>query len=456
VLIYRTSKVVCKMKIIVAGLGYVGLTLALTLADVGFVVVGIDKDKKKIEKLSAGIPTLYEPQIKYYLNSTLSSGNMNFAENIPKENEEATFIVCVGTPVDEKTHEPLLENLKNVVKEIGQNLKKGDHVIIRSTVPVGTTRNIVKPILEQQSNLKTPDDFYLSSAPERTLQGLALQELRQLSQIIGGIDKNSTDKTASIFNRITRTIVRVSSIEAAELIKLFDNTYRDITISIGNMYGKICEKLDLDAREVIEAANYGYVRNKILFPGAGVGGGCLVKDPHLLLYSLKNDVDLGLIRISRQINESMPKDMIKLIESSFDHESRKISDSKILILGFAFKGVPETDDVRYSPTLEIVDYLKGKGAKLYGYDPVISNEIINGLGVEYVKDIIDGNAYDSVIIMNNNPRFKNLYFKKLTNSNSSLLVVDGWYLYDGLSLWRSGIKYFALGSHFVPSSKNLD
>jgi UDP-N-acetyl-D-mannosaminuronic acid dehydrogenase len=434
------------MQINVLGLGYVGLTLALTLANVGFKIIGIDKDKEKIAKLQQGIPTLYEPQIEQLLKSVLLSGNISFAEDIQKIEEQVVYIISVGTPIDNQTQEPNLTNLKNVVKEVGESIKKDDMVIVRSTVPVKTARNIIKPELENISNLKCPSDFYLATAPERTLQGAALKELRQLSQIIGGINEESVEKAASIFNKTTKTIVKVSSLEAAELIKLLDNTYRDITISVGNMCGKICKELDLDAREVIESANYGYSRNKILFPGAGVGGGCLVKDPYLLIASLKGKLELELVKSSRRINDSMIDETIKLIKNGFKKVGREIENSKILILGFAFKGVPDTDDIRFSPTLPIVDFLKEQKSMLFGFDPVVPSKTIKELGVKGVPDFETG-EYDCVIIMNNNPKFRNIDFKKIEDKTKMpILVIDGWYLYDKKYLDTIGIKYFPIGS----------
>jgi UDP-N-acetyl-D-mannosaminuronic acid dehydrogenase len=433
------------MKIVVIGLGYVGLTLALTLSDVGFKVEGIDKDSRKISKLNIGQPTLYEAKIQTILLNALESNSITFHENISKSNDNRIFIVSVGTPIDDLSN-PLIGNLENAVKEVGQNLRKGDTVIVRSTVPVGTTRTVVKKILEDESGLKAASEFSLASAPERTLQGLALEELRNLSQIIGGIDEKSIENAVSIFNKITRTIVRVSSLEAAELIKLFDNTYRDITISIGNLFGKICEELKLDAKEVINAANYGYSRNKILFPGAGVGGGCLVKDPYLLLASMKGKIDLNLIKTSRKINDSMILDTINLIEQSFDKASRKIDDAKILVLGFAFKGYPNTDDIRFSPTLPIIEYLKKMNAKIFGYDPVVPEKEIKNLGISYTSNIYSEKKFDTIIIMNNNPEFKNLNFEKIQDKKTPLIVIDGWYLYDVETMKKMNIEYYAIGS----------
>lgn len=432
-------------KINVLGLGYMGLTFALKLAECDFRVIGIDKDSKKINLLKEGIPSLYEPQIDLILKMNLASGNIQFNEKLQPNDDQTCYIVCVGTTINQEKS-PILYNLKNSVREVGSVLKKNDLVIIRSTVPVGTTRKIVKPILESESGLLV-GDFFLASCPERTLQGAALEELQKLSQIIGGYDENSIEQAANIFGRITKILVRVSSLEVAELIKLLDNTFRDITISIGNLCGKICQELNLDAKEVIESANYGYVRNKILFPGAGVGGGCLVKDPYLLLDSVHTKFNLDLIKSARQINDSMINDFKKLIESSFKKVNRQIKGSRILILGFAFKGYPQTDDIRFSPTIPVVNYLKDQGGLLYGYDPIVSEASIRQLSVQFVDDIYTNGPYDCVVIMNNNTKFRNIDFKKLENSNKlPLLVLDGWYLYDLKIMSKLGIEYKAIGS----------
>lgn len=434
------------VEIKVMGLGYVGLTLAISLADVGFKVQGIDTDKNKIKKLSQGQPTIYEPQIDHMLNSAIKNNKIEFLDTINNNKESVVYIICVGTPIAKPSNEPNLDNLNKVIEEIGKNLKKEDLVIVRSTVPIGTTTKIIKPTLEKISKLSSGQDFSLASAPERTLQGSALQELRQLSQIIGGVDHKSVEKASLIFGKLTRTIVKVSSIEAAELIKLLDNTYRDITISIGNLSGKICNQLGLDAREVIESANYGYSRNKILLPGAGVGGGCLVKDPYLLLASVKGVQGLDLIKNARIINDSMIDDTIELIKSGFKKTDKNILNSKILVLGFAFKGTPFTDDIRFSPTIPIIKFLKDNNAEVFGYDPVVSKEDFSSLNIKQIKDIYQEHDFDCVIIMNNNPNFKNIDFKKLFGNKNNSLVIDGWYMYDKDSLEKIGIRYFALGS----------
>ena len=432
------------MRVNVIGLGYVGLTLALVLANVGHKVTGVDINKKIIELLKSGKPTMYEPQLEYMLKSNLEKRNIEFSTTL-SNNNASYHIVSVGTPIDENKM-PVFNYLSNTLTQVGQVLNKGDIVILRSTVQVGVTRNTAKPILEKISQLRCPDDFHLAFCPERTLQGNALEELRKLSQIVGGIDEESIEKATKLFHTISKTIVKVSSLETAEMIKLVDNTYRDVTISIGNMIGKICTKLGLDAKEVIESANYGYDRNKVLFPGTGVGGGCLRKDPYLLLSSFGNDKTLDLVRSARELNDSMIQETIELIKKGFNEIRKKIKGSRILVLGFAFKGEPKTDDIRYSPTIPLVEYLKKEDAILDGYDPVVPAESIQNLGVNPTS-LGEFRKYDCVIIANNSNEFKNLNFEKFGEENPNLLlVIDGWYLYDSKILnQQPGLRYLALG-----------
>jgi len=432
------------VKVNVLGLGYVGLTLALVLANVGHKVTGVDIDKKRIELLKSGKPTMYEPQLEYVLKSNLEKRNIEFSTSLSKDSS-SYHIVSVGTPINDKK-EPILDYLSNALSQVGQVLNKGDTVILRSTVPIGVTRNTAKPILEKTSKLKCPEEFHLAFCPERTLQGNALEELRKLPQIVGGIDEKSVEEATKLFHTMSKTIVKVSTLESAEITKLIDNSYRDITISIGNMIGKMCSKLGIDAKEVIESANYGFDRTNVLFPGAGVGGGCLRKDPYLMLSSLDNSRILDLVRTAREVNDSMTQETIELIEEGFNKLGKKIRGARILILGFAFKGEPKTDDIRYSPTIPIIEFLKKEGAILDGYDPVVPHESIKSLQVNPTS-IGECSNYDCVIIANNNNEFKNLNFEKFGNENSdTLLIIDGWYLYDSKILnQQPGLRYLALG-----------
>lgn len=436
------------MAICVLGMGYVGLTLALVLAEEKQRVYGIDIDKSKIEKLSKLKPVIYEPGIINLLREVSRSGFFSAHEKLSENmiKEISTYILCIGTPINEAKDQPVLDYLIKSFETLLKKLKSNDLIIIRSTVPVGTANGILRKLItEKRPDLILGKNIFLASAPERTVEGNALDELRKLPQIVGSNDPTSIDKTASIFNKITKTVIRVSSFESAEVIKLIDNTFRDVSIALGNQFGLLAEKLGLDINQIIDAANYGYNRNKILRPGAGVGGPCLVKDPYFLLSSVSDKVDIPLIRLARKINESMPHHVVELIEEIYSSTSKSIASSNILILGFAFKGVPQTDDTRSSPTIGVVDELRKKGANLFGYDPMVSSVEIEKFGVNSttLQNLPD---IDCIVIMNNNPHYQNLDFTKILEKSSKPIgFLDGWQMFKPTLMEELGFVYRGIG-----------
>ncbi|MFC1612669.1 nucleotide sugar dehydrogenase, partial [Patescibacteria group bacterium] len=266
-------------QICVIGMGYVGLTLALTFSDLGFKVIGVEKREKVINSLTQGRAHFFEAGLNQILKRELGK-SFKFLTNL-EESLSDIYIVAVGTPAD-FGRKPDFSGLKEVSQQIGKVLKKDDLIILRSTVSPGTTRSFVIPLLEQESGLRAGTDFYVSFAPERTIEGDALNELKTLPQVIGGINSKSALYTADFFNKITLQTILVNSLEAAEMVKLANNLCRDVNFGFANELALICDKFNLDANEVIEAANSGYPRNKIASPSPGVGGYCLTKDPYIL------------------------------------------------------------------------------------------------------------------------------------------------------------------------------
>ena len=368
------------MKIHIVGLGYTGQTLAAVLADVSYTVYGSDIDSNVLDLLRRGQTHVFEKNLSEYIEKFINKKIFVGKPDEIYKNDFDVHIVCVHTPIDKETKKSRLEAIRSAFIEIRDNLKKGQLVILRSTVPVGTTRNFVKPILEQ-SGLKAGEDFYLVFAPERTMQGVALSELRVLPQIIGGLNDASVNEAVKLFRKVTPTIVCVSSPEAAELIKLIDNSYRDIKFAYAQEIAMYCKKNGLNAFEVIHAANQGYPRNAIPLPSPGVGGGCLSKDPYILLDSAKKSGEnLMLVKTAREVNESMPKKVFEDIKTHFD-----LNGKKVFIAGFAFKGDPETNDLRDSPTLELLNHFSGSNVNIFGYDPVVEDWKIKSLGVTPVN-----------------------------------------------------------------------
>lgn len=432
----------------VIGLGYVGLTLAVTLAKTKILVYGIDCEKEKVEKLSSGIPTLYEPGMDKLLKRVIQNGSFKVHNSLNGKikNEVDTYIVSVGTPLDDNTKKPMLNHIEDSIREIAKFLKKGDLVVMRSTLPVGTTRNVIKKLIEENTGFVLGQDFYLSFAPERTVEGNALEELNELPQIVGAIDIESADKTANIFNKITKTVIRMSSFESSEVVKLIDNASRDVNLAMANIFGLVFEKLGLKSKEIIEAANYGYSRNRIFRAGAGVGGPCLVKDPYFLIDSVKSEMDLPLISLARKINESMPNHVIDLIEQEYQKINKPLENSKVLILGFAFKGTPPTDDIRFSPTIPVLEYLKNKKANIYGYDPQVNEEVIKDLGVNPINPN-EVSGIECILIMNNNKIYLDINYDLLIkNSNTPIILIDGWQLLDDDLIKELGFEYRCVGN----------
>jgi len=372
-------------KIAIYGLGFVGLTLAATLANNGLNIIAVDSDHDVIHNLKNNKVHFFEKGLTEMLINISNINPITFLNNVSTSDMDV-HIVCVGTPTD-KNGKPDLKDILKVSDTISKNIKKNDLVIFRSTVPVGTMRNIILPQLEK-NGLQCGADFSLSFAPERTVEGDALKELSSLPQIIGGIDQRSADQCKSLFNRITQTIIQVDSLEEAELVKLLNNTYRDLVFSFANEVSTICDNYNINAFNLIHAANNGYPRNKIPTPSPGVGGTCLSKDPYIYSNPItSNKLDIKLGKVSRSINNKGAEYVYKKIDKfAFDHKLL-INNLKILIVGIAFKGAPETSDTRGSAAVELLNIL-GKSSNLSIKDYVIKPNELKKLNIKIVEDSV--------------------------------------------------------------------
>jgi len=437
----------------VYGLGFVGLTLSAVFANNDLIVTGIDSNQKVIESLKAGKPHFYEKGLESLLSFLNKKNPIRFVSN-PDEASIDVHIVSVGTPLSE-AGKPELEHLTEVTRTISKKIKKNDLVIYRSTVPVGTTRTILIPILEE-NQLIAGQDFYVAFAPERTVEGNALQELSSLPQIIGGINHASVEMASKLFNKITATVVEVSSLEEAEIAKLINNTHRDLTFSFANEIAYICDHFNINAFKLIEAANEGYPRNPIAKPSPGVGGICLSKDP--ILYSnpygkLNRPPVLG--KISRQINSIGDEYVLEKINEYCKITSKDLKKLKIFLIGLAFKGMPETSDIRNSVALDLLKKLPNP-KNIYIKDFVVPKEIISSLGHHPVDQVIDGfKDADIVLIMNNhyqNNRFD--IFQALNSTKENALFFDGWNLFDPKEIEGFRNTVYATMGYISKNEKN--
>ncbi len=414
-------------KICVVGLGYVGLTLSVVLAEKGFQVYGSTKSEELAEQLRNGKPHFHERGLEVLLKKFVNK-NLFISAEIPQDIPMDVFIISVGTPLDKATKKPIISHIESAVTDVAKCLRSGGLVVLRSTVPVGLTRSYVLPILQKYQS----ERFYMAFAPERTIEGKALSELKYLPQVVGGVDEESLNKASEIFIQVTKTIIRVSSLETAEMIKILDNSYRDLTFAFANEMAMVARHLGLNAVELIEAANFGYPRTNVPVPGF-VGGACLEKDPHILVdFATTAGYTPRLVAMARTINESLPVFTADLVKKHCTVHGKDITSAKIFVSGLAFKGRPENDDLRGSPTVNLLDCLKDAGAKnIFGHDFVVKPEAIAGLGITPCALEEGFNGADCVLFMNNHESYEYLDIEKLLPQlNSPALFFDGWHMFD--------------------------
>ena len=434
-------------EVMILGMGYVGLTLAVILADRGFLVHGFDVNEALIEKLKNKELPFYERGMDKYLRKLVGNG-LRLTTSL-NESRADVYIITVGTPIDKSTMRPRDEFIRKAAKTIGAILKNNDLVILRSTVPVGLTRTTVLPILEEESSLKAGEEFYLAYCPERTAEGRALKELRENPQIIGGIDSRSIELASRLFNENTHTVVDVGSLEAAEMCKLLDNTYRDTIFAYANQMAMLCEKEGLDLNELTSKVNLNYGRNVIPKPSPGVGGACLSKDPYILMHNFeRHGLSTTFIQEGRRINESAPRWIYERSQKLLSSLEKDIAQARVFIIGFAFKGSPETSDLRESTTLWFLDELHIQGvSNIWGYDAIVDDNQIENLGVTSCS-LEDGfKDADAVFIMNNHRSYADLkLFQLIDTMNKPALFYDGWNTFDPADIKNiPGITYAGVG-----------
>jgi UDP-N-acetyl-D-mannosaminuronic acid dehydrogenase len=425
------------------------------MADAGFLVTGVEIDDIKFKKLINGESHIHENGLSEMLNEQLNKG-LFISKSIPDNAD--VYIIAVGTPINLKSDGskyPKLDFIIDAAENIGGVLKNGDLVVLRSTVPIGTCRDIVLPILEKVSGLKGGIDFHLAFAPERTAEGNALKELRSLPQIIGGLNKDSLEATAAIFRDLTSILVRVDSLESAEMAKLMNNTFRDYIFAYSNQMAQIASFYNINIFNVIKAANEGYLRDPIPLPSPGVGGPCLTKDPYIFAdVSAKINQNDLIFRTSRNINESMHEFVFDNICKQLLVCGKKMQDCRILFAGLAFKGYPETGDLRNSTSIEIAKLFMTFAKNLYGYDSVASEEEIIGFGLKPVNLANGFDNIDLVLFLNNSKQFEKInVFDMVRKMADKPIIFDGWNLfrwedivgvrpavYMGLSFCKTTIK----------------
>lgn len=437
----KIDRKLVREKICVVGLGYVGLTLAVTMAEAGFKVLGVEKNDVVRNKLRGGKPHFFETGLDRVLERVLANGQFTVSENIGSEPD--VFIITVGTPLGENG-EARLDMVQEAAEMVAEQATSGALVIMRSTLKLGTTRDLIFPVLR-----KRLADFDLAFCPERTLEGQALKELLALPQIVGGINQRSTIRAANLFQMITPTVVRVSSPEAAEMIKLVDNSQRDVAFAYSNEVAKICDQSGVSALEVIKAGKLGYPRTNLFMPGP-VGGPCLSKDPHILAEGARQKgVVADLTLTARKVNESQPEQVAEQLRHLM--ESLGIAKPKrIALCGLAFKGRPATDDLRGTVAIDIFREIRNvfRLSNYVGYDPMVGPLEIEALGLNPVESLDEAFAESElVLILNNHTQFEMMDVGRLSRlMASSGFIYDFWGQFDPEKIdLASNVGYGGLG-----------
>ncbi|MBP2292296.1 nucleotide sugar dehydrogenase [Azospirillum rugosum] len=430
----------------VLGLGYVGLTLAVAMADAGFQVHGVEVRGEVLDKLARGIPHFHEPGLTEKLRHVVARDRFSFGRTPEGCERCSVFIITVGTPLgaDGQVRTDMIEA---ATRQVADCIHDGDLVILRSTVKLGTTRNIVAPILRA-----TGKRFDIAFCPERTLEGQALIELNQLPQIIGAESVEVAARAAQIFGMLTPTTVKVSTLETAEMIKLVDNTYRDVTFAFANEIARLCNAMEVSALEVSRAGKLGYPRTQLPLPGP-VGGPCLEKDPHILIESARQfGVDMDITAAGRRINESQPIEVSVFLEQLTGSMQGFPKAPTISLMGLAFKGRPATDDLRGTMAKPLYDELRTRfpNARWRGFDAVVAPDDIRGFGLEpagSMAEAVDG--ANLAVILNNHPVFTSMPLPDLASRmDRPGVIYDFWNNFNSREVdLPEGTAYVALGSH---------
>lgn len=400
------------MKISVIGIGYIGLPTAAILATHGFEVIGVDVNESLINNVARGRTDISEPGLSIIVKAAVKSRGLSCQKQL---SESDVFIICVPTPFT-KDKEADLSFVVQAAESIVPVLRKGNLVILESTVPPSTTEKILKPLLEK-SRLIAGVDFYLAHCPERVLPGNLLTELIQNDRIIGGMNEESSIKAKKLYETFVDGNIYSTDATTAELAKLMENTYRAVNIALANEFALIAENLGINIIEGINLANK-HPRVNIPLPGAGVGGHCIPIDPWFIVEMAPENS--RLISLALKINEDMPNHMTSLIKDAFLEAKKEIKNSKIVILGVAYKG--DINDARETPANPIIQKLKELGSEVIIYDPIVTH-----FALPIEKDIKKAvSSADALVIVTDHSEFKRLNFKEIsTLMNKHPILIDG-------------------------------
>ena len=382
----------------VVGLGYVGLPLAVEKAKAGFKTIGFDIQPEKVGMVNKGQNYIGDV-VDSDLKALVEKGMLKATNNFDFIKEVDFIAICVPTPLD-KHQQPDISYVKSSAQAISSHFKRNTIIVLESTTYPGTTTELIMPILENGSGLKCGKDFYLAFSPERVDPGNLVYKTKNTPKVVGGAGKDATEVVAAMYRAVLDSdVCEVSSPEVAEMEKILENTYRNVNIALVNELAMLCEKMDIDVWEVIDAAKtkpYGF---QAFYPGPGLGGHCIPLDPYYLSWKAREfGFHTSMIESSMMINDKMPEYCAERASKILNNFKKPLNGSAILVLGVAYKA--DIDDYRESPAISVIKELKKYNAQVEYYDPWVKSYKDEG-NVYYSLDKIDGgiiSKYDLVII----------------------------------------------------------
>jgi UDP-N-acetyl-D-glucosamine dehydrogenase len=387
----------------VMGLGYVGMPLVVAFAEAGFTVIGVDPDGRKVDTIRRGdshIQDVPAEQVSRLVNAGLIRATTDFAALA----EADCVSICVPTPL-RKTGDPDMSFILSATGELAKYMHPGMIVVLESTTYPGTTREILLPKLGAEKNLTAGEDFFLAFSPERVDPGRTDWTTYNTPKVVGGITETCSELAAAWYAQALKTVIPVSSAEAAEMTKLLENTFRMINIGLVNEMAIMCNQLGIDVWEVIDAAAtkpFGFMR---FTPGPGLGGHCIPIDPLYLSWKLKEvKYNARFIELASEINTSMPRYVVGRVQDALNEAGKAIKGTRILVLGAAYK--PDIDDLRESPALDVIGLLEKKGAHVSYHDPYIPAFKHEGMEMHSEPDAMKAvEAADCVVIITNHKAY---------------------------------------------------
>ena len=398
-----------KYDVAVIGLGYVGLPLAIQATSSNLKVYGYDIDENKISNYNLGKSTIEDISDKE-LKASLEKGL--FLSSDPKYlSESETIVISVPTPLTD--YQPDLSYVKAAAETIAENITKNQIIILESTTYPGTTVEVLIPVIEEISNLKAGVDFFVGYSPERIDPGNDTWNFKNTPKVISGINDESLSKIENFYEQIIDSVVRVSGTKEAEMVKLLENTYRHVNIALINELAILCNMLEIDIWEVVNAAKTKPFGFESFRPGPGVGGHCIPVDPNYLSFKTRQiGKPVRFVELAQEINNSMPSYVVSRLLEKMNLLEKPFKNSKILILGVAYK--KDIGDVRESPAIGIIENLFERGVNVKYYDPFVDSILVNKKYVEKEDSFDNIDKYDLVLVHTAHTDFENFDFSKVS------------------------------------------